>query len=101
MKIRLRRSVGAWTRGRELTVPQDINKVDAAKFVYDLKVADEIEAKGNAVPRPGASSPSKALPSGGPVGSVSASSLSPADRARPAPIGAGPLAPRRRARPAS
>lgn len=101
MKIRLRRSVGKWTRGQELEVPKDISKPDADYYVDHLKLADIVGAKGKAVPRAGDLDPSKALPSGGPGGSESAASSSPAVQAPPAPIGTPPGTRRRRAAPGS
>lgn len=100
MKIMMRRSIGEWTRGQVLEVGKDINKTDAAMFVDEGR-ADEVDAKGKAIPRAGDADPSQALPNGGPGGSESASSSSPAAQAQPTPIGAQPIAPRRRARPAS
>ena len=98
MKIRMRRSAGNWTRGQDLVVGTDISKQDADYYIHDLKLADEVDAKGNAVPRPGDADPSQALPNGGPGGSVSASSSSPAAPAQPGTIGSGYVTPRRRAR---
>lgn len=95
MKIRMRRSVGGWTRGQDLVVGTDISKTDAAYYVEDLKLADEVDAKGNAVPRAGDADPSQALPNGGPGGSVSASSSSPAAQVQPEPIGTGSFRRRR------
>jgi len=100
MKIKLRRSIGAWKRGQELTVPKDVSKMDANRFL-GLKAADEIDARGKAVPRAGDVDPSRALPNGGPGGSVSASSSSRAARVQPTPIGAPQSGRRRRAAPAS
>lgn len=89
MKIKLRRSFALGNRGDIV----DVHKVDGAHYI-GLKVADEVDAKGNARPAPGSADPSKALPNGGPDGSASASALSPAAQVQEGSTGSG--APRRR-----